>query len=634
MVRLFIFLLVLLPPGLNAAPAINGALCELGVYQADTAQGGKPVLLYRDTLELMKGIRATGFPVAFSLELEINTLDTGRIEYSAHVVTLAPNINTYAKEFQSPYGLTARLEPIIGKGGAAYTLTVRPLKPIAVDTAGCGYDHNRKGDFSFDPSANADIHFVARTYGDYLWNNIKYYLEDKYETFAKLNFFTLPGKYQVYLCPCPIRSVIWDKRFHTMVDPTRSGVFVIYTTTFNSADPMTMIQAAIYRNYGYAPPFLAEGMAGYLSFPSYDAKELLHSRKLLPLDSMLGTYYYLTADPHIADVTASSFCKYLIDEYKVDRFLDWYRKADDLNARQTLSAVFGKPVPEIEKDWRHYLDTLTFDAHQFAAAAMQSETMFQYPLMTRYRTEELKLVATRGDSLHVLSELGRACLFNGDYDGAVRWQGMLVALDTVPQPANIMTLATYRMMLGEYDSAYAELLRARQLDTANPVIAFNIAHCTLLKGDKAEAQRLFEALLGKANAGPASAESRVLLGNLLRESKLTVDQRRAIEYYSTAIQQLAMTTSGSFISAGSLMWTGIAYLGEGDTGSAQDYLSTALYLETRPFYQAMDYLWLGKTADLRGERDVAQRYYRMVLDSRAAEYHREEAKALLLKPYR
>jgi len=634
MVRLIVLLLALIPLGLNAAPTLDGALCELGVYQADTSQAGKSVLLFRDTVELVKGIRTTGFLVSFSLEIEVNAIDTGRIEYSAHVVTLGPNINTYAKQFQSPFGLAARLEPITGKGGASYSLSVKPLKRISVDISGCGYNHNRKEDFSFDPAANADIHFVPKTHGDYLWNNIKYYLQDKYETFAKLNFFTLPGKYQLYLCPCPIRSVIWDKRFHVMVDPTRSSVFTIYTTSFNSADPVTLIQAAIYRNYGYAPPFLAEGMAGYLSFSAYDAKELVKSKRLLPLDTLLGTFNYLNADAHTADVTAASFCKYLIDAYKVDRFLDWYRKADDLNARQTLTEVFGKPVSGLENDWRQYLDTLTFSAHQFAVAAMASETMFQYPLMTRYRTEQLRLVNSRGDSLHVLSELGRACLFNGDYEAAAKWQGMLVALDTVPQANNLMTLATYRLMLGEYDSAFADLLRAHQLDTTNAVIAFNVAHCTLLKGEKQEARRLLEDLIGKSAEGPASAESRILLANLLRESKLTVDQRKAIEYYSTAIQQLALTTSGSFISSGSLMWSGIAYLGQGDTGTAQDYLATALFLETRPFYQTMDYLWLGKTADRRGERDVAQRYYRAALESRGAEYHRDEAKALLLKPYK
>jgi len=75
--------------------------------------------------------------------------------------------------------------------------------------------------------------------------------------------------------------------------------------------------------------------------------------------------------------------------------------------------------------------------------------MFNYPMITQYRAEELKLVTTRGDSLHVLSELGRACLFNGEYEDAAKWQEMLVRLDTVPNAGNLLTLATYRMMLGE-----------------------------------------------------------------------------------------------------------------------------------------------------------------------------------------
>ena len=634
MFKILLVALALLPLSLSAAPALDGALCELGVFQADSAQSGKPVLLLRDTVELVKGIRATGFLASFSVEIEISAIDTGLVEYSVHVVTLGPKINTYAKKYQSPFGLAARLEPIVGKGSATYTLTINPLKKISVDTTECGYLHTRKEDFTFDPSANADIHFVPKTHGDYLWNNIKYYLQDKYELFAKLNAFTLPGKYQVYLCPCPIRSVIWDKRFHVSVDPTRSSVFPIYTTSFNSADPVAIIQAGIYRHYGYAPPFLAEGMAGYLSFPAYEAKELKRNKKLQPLDSLLGTNYYLNSDPHTADISAASFCKYLIDQYKADQFLVWYRAADDLNMRQTLREAFGKSVSDLEKDWLNYLDTLTFQPRQFAQAASQAETMFSYPMITQYRTEELKLVVSREDSLHVLAELGRSCLFNGEYEDAAKWQQMLVRLDTVPNAGNLMTLATYRLMLGEYDSAYAELQRARQVDTTNLFVSFNIAHCLLLKGQKQEAQKMFEELIAKSGEGPASAESRVMLANIYRQSKLIVEQRRAIEYYSKAIQQFSQTTTGSFISAGSLMWSGIAYLGQGDSGTAQDFLLTALFLETRPFYQAMDYLWLGKTADFRGERDVAQRYYRAALEARGSEYHRDEAKALLLKPYK
>jgi len=77
MLRILLVVLTLFPLSLSAAPTLDGALCELGVFQADSSRGGKPVLLFRDTVELVKGIRATGFLASFSIEIEIASIDTG-----------------------------------------------------------------------------------------------------------------------------------------------------------------------------------------------------------------------------------------------------------------------------------------------------------------------------------------------------------------------------------------------------------------------------------------------------------------------------------------------------------------------------------------------------------------------------
>ena len=82
------------------------------------------------------------------------------------------------------------------------------------------------------------------------------------------------------------------------------------------------------------------------------------------------------------------------------------------------------------------------------------------------------------------------------------------------------------------------------------------------------------------------------------------------------------------------LWNGIALLGKEDTGGANDQIISSIFLEPRPFYQGMGYLWLGKIADLRGERDVAKDYYRLVLSTSSAAYHQAEAKQWLERPYR
>ena len=75
-------------------------------------------------------------------------------------------------------------------------------------------------------------------------------------------------------------------------------------------------------------------------------------------------------------------------------------------------------------------------------------------------------------------------------------------------------------------------------------------------------------------------------------------------------------------------------LGKDDTSNANDQIISAIFLETRPFYQGLGYLWLGKLADLRKEREVAKEYYAKVLELPAAKYHQAEAKRLISRPYR
>jgi len=322
----------------------------------------------------------------------------------------------------------------------------------------------------------------------------------------------------------------------------------------------------------------------------------------------------------------------LLDQYNPDKFLALYRKADDINLHGSFNEVYGKPLADLEREWLHYIDTLSFHPLALQAAADQAEVMFNYGEMKKYRAEQLRLTGTRVDSVYVMSELGRANFFSGDYKNAAKLQSQMIAMDT-PRCAEQMTLGAYQLMLGENDSAQANMERAQQLDTTDLYVKFNRALVASVRGDMVKAKEILSEIVLKANDGPAAAESRILLANMLNKSKTGIDQLKAKQYYADAIKQLAQSATGSAINPTSLMWSGIAFLGQGDTGTAQDYLSTALFLEGRPFYQGMTNLWLGKVADSRRERDVAIQYYRTVLQMSAAAYHQAEARELLVRPY-
>ncbi|MEW6050750.1 MAG: hypothetical protein AB1644_06770 [Candidatus Zixiibacteriota bacterium] len=628
--RIVIALLAIVAGGSRtcAAPGVEAAL---SVYQWDRAEH-RPVLLYTDTARFVQGIRAVGVLTCFSVELEFTKIDSSSCSFTTHVITLGQSPQTFSRRFTTEFGLPARVDSIGAKAGGQYALSISPLKRISIDTSACPYVHYRKDDFDFDPTTNTDLYFVPKSFGDYYWNQVKSIIEERYSLFRSLNNFSLPGKCAIYLCPCRLPSIIWDTRFGMMVDPTRNAVFAIYNKSFNSADPFIVNQAALLRNYGYAPAFLSEGFANYLTLANHDMIELIKKHKRQPLDSLLITRNYFTAEPIVSDRTSASFVRYLIDQYKIDRFLRLYRQADDLNLKQAIETVYGVTIGTLEKDWLHYLDTLTFRREQFLDQSDLAEAMFDYLSMNRFALEALARCNGRSDSIGAMDQVVRSYFCLGNYYLASSYQEKLVDLDTT-STINRMSLAGYQMMNGIYDSAFANLQRARHLDTSNQAVKFNLAVNYRARGDDSTARKYLDEVVHSSVDRSASSQARVLLADLLLTDGDPEDRKKAEQYCRESAGMWEQTVGSHNQSPITSLWIGAAYLGLGDTGNAVDYLVSAEYLETRPFFLGMINLLLGKAADLRGERNAARDFYGKVVTLPSADYHQREARRYLDHPY-
>lgn len=617
--------------GFGRAGAADALRAEYSIHQQD-AESGQAVLLYTDTTDFLVDVEATGFATCMSISVKVTGLDSLGARFQVHVFTLGAQAKNYARSFDVEYGLPAAINDIAGKADSRLNLTVVPIGRVEADTSFCGYLHTSPDDFEFDPTAHLDIHFVPQSLADFYWGSIKGLMEAEYRRLDKLLNFNLPGKYNLYACPCKIKSIIWDDRFGMMVDPTRSALFSVYTKEFNSTFPFLVNQAAILRKYGYAPAFLSEGFANYLSYAVRDMKEVRSEGKAIPLDDLLDTYGYFRADPTTADLTSATFVRYLIEQYEITPFLELYRRADDLNLRESLEAVYGKSPLKLEAEWLNYLDTITIRFDQAMYYTNQAETMLNEGRMVRYARDLLPLAASRADTIRALSLQVRAFFFNGEYYAAGEHQEMKLALDST-DASGWMSLAAYRMMNGEYEAAQKNLERAQALDSASQLIAFNRGFNAFLQGDNETAMDIFQTVIDAPGMSGTQNESRVMLGRLLLESDNEADRDRAVSYFHQVINSLATPAARQNPSPSQFMWLGICYLGVGDTGTAQDYLSTALFLETRPFYLGMIELWLGKVADVRGEHDVAREHYDRVMALPAAIYHQDEARELIKTPY-
>ncbi|MCX6834954.1 MAG: hypothetical protein NTW07_07450 [candidate division Zixibacteria bacterium] len=634
MTRLLTSLILIVGVVANAAAVNkpNGVRCALNVHQWDTERSAQ-VLLWADTADFLKDKRVSGFAVGLSIDVNVTSFDTVSARFDVHAYTFAQQPTHGAKNFQVEYGLPARIDSLIGKNGARLSLTVMPLEPVWIDTAFCTYSQHVVEDFSVDPTAHMNIYYVPQTLGDFYWNSVKGLLEDEYDNLSRMVNFNMPGKYILYLCPCKLNTVIWDDRFAMMIDPVRSTIFAVYAKDYNSVFPFLINQAAVYHNYGYAPAFLADGFANYSSFAIYDMKKMKAEGHLIPLDSLLNTHAYYQTDPNLSDRMSATFVKYLIDQYRIGLFMELYRKSDDLKLRAQIEETYGKKIKDLEAEWLNYVDTVSITFEQAGYHASIAETRLDYAGTYQYAREMFRLANNRNDSLEALGLLSRSAFFVGDYYAATDEQLKLLGLaDTVA--GEWMKLAGYRMMNGEYEQADSALGRAYSLDSTNSLVRFNQAMLRQFTGDTLGARRLYTSVIQSGAPSGGMIEGQVMLANLLMTSGKEADKSEALGYYNSVVGALSRQDRQHNPSVSQAMWLGIAYLGTGDTGNAEDYLQTALFLETRPFYQGMILLWLGKVADVRGERRIARDYYQKVLAGTSAHYHQEEARRLIERPYR
>ncbi len=621
----FLFLALFRP--VSAADGIEFAL---DVYQRPDT--GTAVQLMTDTTVVTVGSSSSGFLLTFSLDVEADAVDSTGASFVVHVVTLGPPANTYSRRVRAEWGLPARFDDIVGKNGTRYSLLVTPQQRVDVDTAICPFDYRTEGLYKTQPSANMDFYYVPGSYADFYWATAKGLLETDFRLFKNGFSLNLPGKYLVFLCPCPITSVIWDKRFGQMVDPTKSTAFALYAKDQVSIDPFIVDHCGLLRQYGYAPPFLSEGWANYGSFAIYDMKKLADAGEVPPLDSLLDTYSYLTADPVLSDRVSATFVRFLIDSYGIGEFKQLYQKANDLTLRADIADIYATTIDSLDAAWRYYVDTLTIRWPMLGNEVQKAEALSNYGRMEDYSRDMLRISPGHIDSLFALSVLKRALFYQGDYYDAEEVAKEHLNLDK-SDPSVWLSLAAYQMMNGLYDQARQSLLNGHAVDTTDQMISFNLALNYLYTGDTTRAESLLVEVVNNSGGNGPQGESRIYLGELVRRHRNKTDSARAMTYYSEALGAYQQALQTNQTNPSLYMWMGIAALGFGDTDNAFNSLEMAQFLETRPFYIGMINLWLGKLSDVRGDHTAATDYYGAVLAGASADYHQREARRLIEHPY-
>ena len=608
--------------------ATDGASFKIDIFQVENSIE-KNHLIYSDTFDIQAGKNRSGFVGPFSLDIELQKADTLNATFDVHLVTLGMPAYTYSNKYFVEYSLPARIEHIEGKNETEYLLLVSPLEfKNDIDTT-CNYDVSVKDVYYAKPTAYTDIYYIQSTLGEFYWDSIKELMETNYSLFRGFLHLNIPGKINIFVPPCLTNVVIWDKRFGTSFDPTKNTAYAVYSQQLNTVDPFILNHTATLKTYGYSSPFLSEGLANYFSFGMFEMKKIVNEKRNIPLEQLLQTYDYLTADATIADKTSTTFARYLIDQYSLSNFLELYQQADDINLETSLQQIYKKSVSELEQEWLTYVDTFTIPLKTYITFSRSAEMMMRYDLSHEYLEAFSQLAKTEVDSIKALTYLKRSSFFRGEYQQSLAYQQQLIDKNPQVNAKDWMVLGSYALMLGDTTKAFTSFTKAQELDPNDHFIKFNLALYYTLTGENNKAIELLKSNFSSEKNASAQAETRILLAETLAESKDTDDKALSQKYFQEAVNYYLKVSQTSAASPAVYMWLGRAYLGLKDSEKATNYLLVGRFLESRPFYNGMIGLLLGKAYILANNNQMAKAYLETVVSDKSASYHKDEAVKLL-----
>ncbi len=129
-------------------------------------------------------------------------------------------------------------------------------------------------------------------------------------------------------------------------------------------DPHGMVHLLM-KGVGQSSPFLVEGIAVYwadilLNRDVHAKAQALADRgALLPTNRFLNPKFFKMASERLGNPIAGSFVGYLVEEYGMDQFKEWYVKADagasSKKLREQFRSVYGIEFEEADRAWHDLL---------------------------------------------------------------------------------------------------------------------------------------------------------------------------------------------------------------------------------------------------------------------------------------
>ncbi len=629
MKKIFLLLFVIL--SFSSALADKVLYLNLQVKAYLSSQPDKLQILEDRTVKLVDDLETSVFLANFTLTLKPRILDKATANLSVSWYGLPPDLEHGSQEVTLEFKKTAPLiqvGEIKGKNELFFKIFLKGTK-IGEETLACPENPYDTTWWKTDESVHFYFTFIKNSLADYFWNSNKAYLENEYERYKELLGFSDAGKLSYFYCSCPLNRMVWDSGALYTLNSAKNSIYTIYNHDHKDISHPGLNAYLFYYYWGYAPKFMVEGAGGFYTLNHFLAAKLKKQKKLYPLKSLIWAKDYNQKNRERAFWESASFIRFLIDNYGVEKFKNFYQEVQEFNFESVFHKYYNASLSDIESVWLKFIEFYRPYKHDLVYFAQQSTGFREYQKALELYQDLFEIYPS---SPELLPSWGNAYYLVGNYLESqkiyLRWSN----LDTT-QAERFFILGNLSWLSGDLKTTKFAYHKACLLDTVYAVNYVNLGKLYLALGQKDSAGYYFDLAATRKQEPTQAAE--LFLAQMKRYSEQK-DDAKLNENFQRAKNAAFKSIQTKPEEPWAYLKLGEAYLVMGlqdmaFLDSAETYLKHAEFLEDRPYYYGMILLNLGKTYLAKKQTDFAKATLEQVLKLPSGYQEKKEARELLAK---
>ncbi len=460
-------------------------------------------------------------------------------------------------------------------------------------------------------------HWLKGSYADFLWALKMGYLENVYNRYRSSFQLSSFDKIDYYMHPDTRTAAYLDPRLNYSIQPRKRQIDLVFGRDIDVATPRPAAELLMYRMWGYGPRWMVTGFAGFYEDNFLQLRKFAGDFGPEQLAERFIDEAWVDSDT--GRIVSGAFCRWLTDNRDIANFKNLYDRSTVLNFQRQFENIYKQSFTKTAEEFLGYVKSYKPREKELTYYASEYLGRGNYKRAEEYYEETLKTYGAR--SLASIRPYAVCEYWSGNYEKAAE----LLKREPTPLKSEDEFFRTdMELALGKVDQAiksYRKLYFDSKFDQAG----LQLASIYLDRGEIKECGAILDSM---SNSMKASSDYQLAVGRLKLSQGMPADTALAT-VVALALGQAQTTTNEPV----NYLLAGQALLLMKKFDKAREYLDIAEFLEKRPYFQGCIYLEYGKLADLQGQREDANEYYKRVIEIKSGEYQKSLARNYLKNKY-